>query len=100
MKKETKQIRVSSEIFYDEELPIKQLLEKIEDAQRAGATHVHINSEYDSGSVEVGFYFERPETDDELDARLKREEANRKSTEDYERGVYERLKAKFETYKP
>jgi hypothetical protein len=52
--------------------------------------------EYDSSRAQITVYYERPETDEEMAARLSERLAAKAREAERERAAYEHLKAKFE----
>lgn len=54
------------------------------------------SQEYDICKVDLSIYYFRPETDEEIEARTKRERTNAETIRNRELKEYERLKAKFE----
>lgn len=95
MEKEKIKVKVNLEEYNDERIGIDDLLYVIDVAKHNGATHVHFYSDYDSGNIEVQFYYERMETDDELTARIKQKAYMDDFFLQREKQEYERLKQKF-----
>jgi hypothetical protein len=96
MEKQTKREIVKTLSTYDEDhISIITLLEIIREAMASGATDVRFNSENDSSSIDLDFFFERKETDEELKKRLDWRDKRRKEIEETERKQYEELKKKF-----
>lgn len=85
-------ICVDSQDYNCDNVPIQELIDIVENAKNKGATHVVIESEYDSSDVELRFEYDREETDEEFNMRLRNEERQKESTLEYKRRELERLK--------
>jgi hypothetical protein len=79
-----------------DEIKISRLVDELKDIESKGATHVELFNDNEWDSVDFTFYKYRPETEDEREVRIRREEFNKAMEEEAEMAEYERLKEKFE----
>ncbi len=76
---------------------LEEVLEEVPEAYRDTAEiEVGAEQDYDYYTLEATVTYKRPETDEEIRARMLQLEFQEKARRDIERREYERLKAKFE----
>lgn len=92
MSKKITTVYVNKENYNSDTITVEDMQEILSSAIDKGATHISIESEHDSCEVDIKFFFDREETDEEQAARVAKEEREKQSSLKWKRREYERLK--------